>query len=95
MKIVSLSFLLLAVSQPGFADVLSITEPSYSTPNNTSGVIRPNRGMDMAGVERAFGSPADKRAAVGDPPITRWSYPQFDVFFEHQLVIHSVVKRND
>ena len=95
MKIVSLSFLLFSFSQAGYADVLSIAQPSYTTPNNASGVIRPNQGMNMTSVEQTFGPPADKHAAVGDPPITRWSYPQFDVFFEHQLVIHSVVKRND
>lgn len=95
MKIISLSLFLLLSSQIGYADVLSIAQPSYTTPNDASGVIRPNQGMSMAGVERAFGPPTDKKAAVGDPPITRWNYPQFDVFFENKLVIHSVVKRSE
>ena len=31
-------------------------------------------------------------AAVGNPPITRWEYPSFVVFFENNIVLHSVVK---
>lgn len=95
MKIISLSLFLLLSSQIGYADVLSIAEPSYTTPNDASGVIRPKQGMSMASVELTFGSPTDKRPAVGVPPITRWNYPQFDVFFENQQVIHSVVKRSE
>lgn len=51
----------------------------------------PRRGMDMAAVERQFGVPNNKDPAVGDPPISRWDYDGFSVFFEHQLVLHSVV----
>ena len=32
----------------------------------------PTRGMSMAQVEARFGAPAEKFAAVGQPPITRW-----------------------
>jgi hypothetical protein len=28
---------------------------------------------------------------VGDPPITRWVYDRFTVYFENDRVIHSVV----
>ena len=50
----------------------------------------PSRGMSMAQVEARFGSPTDKLAAVGNPPITRWVYPGFTVYFEGQHVIHAV-----
>lgn len=53
----------------------------------------PSRGATMSAVEARFGAPASKRAAVGDPPITRWDYPQFSVFFEHDRVIHAVIAR--
>jgi hypothetical protein len=56
-----------------------------------SDVDRPARGMTMHGVEAKFGTPQDKHAAVGNPPITRWDYPQFTVYFEHEYVIHAVV----
>jgi len=55
---------------------------------------RPSRGSTMAAVEARFGAPATKHAAVGDPPITRWDYSGFSVFFEHNLVLHSVIVRS-
>ena len=54
---------------------------------------RPTRGMTQARVESKFGSPVEKGAAVGEPPISRWEYPDFVVFFEYDRVIHAVVKR--
>ena len=55
-----------------------------------STVDRPARGMSMEAVEQKYGAPATRHNAVGNPPITRWDYPGFSVFFEHSLVIHSV-----
>jgi hypothetical protein len=54
----------------------------------------PARGMTMDTVQSRFGSPSQKLAAVGDPPITRWEYPSYVVYFEYQHVIHSVLKHN-
>jgi hypothetical protein len=54
---------------------------------------RPSRGMTQASVESMFGSPASVKAAVGDPPISRWEYADFVVFFEYDKVIHAVAKR--
>ncbi|MFO1400534.1 MAG: hypothetical protein U1F06_03310 [Steroidobacteraceae bacterium] len=51
---------------------------------------RPTRGMRMSAVEARFGAPQNRHAAVGEPPITRWDYAGFAVFFEHDRVIHSV-----
>ncbi|HTX24962.1 MAG TPA: hypothetical protein VMD03_09920 [Steroidobacteraceae bacterium] len=56
-----------------------------------SSIPRPKRGMHMTQVERQFGAPTTKHAAVGRPPITRWDYPAFSVFFERDIVIHTVV----
>jgi hypothetical protein len=55
-----------------------------------SAVERPARGMSMSAVESRFGQPASRHSAVGQPPITRWDYPGFSVFFEHEYVIHAV-----
>ena len=49
--------------------------------------------MTQASVESKYGSPASVKAPVGDPPITRWEYANFVVFFEHDKVIHAVLKR--
>ena len=54
---------------------------------------RPTRGMTQASVEAKYGAPSSVRAPVGDPPITRWVYADFVVFFEYDKVIHAVVKR--
>jgi len=42
-------------------------------------------------VEERFGTPQERHQAVGTPPITRWDYPAFAVFFEKDRVIHAVV----
>lgn len=56
-----------------------------------SGVDKPKRGVTMTQVEAKFGAPVTKHDAVGSPPITRWDYAGFSVFFEHDRVIDSVV----
>jgi hypothetical protein len=56
-----------------------------------SNIPRPTRGMRMTQVERKFGDPVTRHAAVGRPPITRWDYPAFSVFFERDIVLHTVV----
>ena len=56
-------------------------------------IPRPRRGQSMEFVRRDFGEPQSVLAAVGDPPITRWVYQGFTVYFEHQWVITSVVQR--
>ena len=55
-----------------------------------SSIPTPARGMAMSAVEQRFGTPVSKHAAVGKPPITRWDYQGFSVFFEYDKVIHSV-----
>ncbi|MDX1454151.1 MAG: hypothetical protein R3217_01720 [Gammaproteobacteria bacterium] len=51
----------------------------------------PERGMTMEAVRDSFGSPASEHPAVGEPPITRWDYDGYSVFFEYDKVLHSVV----
>lgn len=50
----------------------------------------PKRGTLMADVEREFGKPARAVAAVGTPPITRWEYQHFTIYFERDRVLHAV-----
>lgn len=84
----------MALPMSASADSLSIAEPTYTTPNTEdNGVHRPVRGMTMKQVEQRYGTAEQRYAAVGIPAITRWQYPLFDVYFEDQLVIHSVVRR--
>ena len=56
----------------------------------------PKRGLTMSEVEKHFGAPETRHPAVGggsarQPPITRWDYKGFSVFFEHDRVIDAVV----
>jgi hypothetical protein len=60
-----------------------------------STIARPTRGMHMAQVEKRFGAPMTRHPAVGRPPITRWDYPEYSVFFEGHTVIHTVVTGRD
>ncbi len=95
MKIVPLSLSMLALlaapllagAQPR-SDVLLIERVQ-----DTTQVTRPGNGVRMDDVESTHGAPSERHGAVGDPPITRWVYPQFTVYFEHDLVIYSVVNR--
>ena len=56
-------------------------------PANTA---QPARGALMKTVEKQFGAPANRHPTVGKPPITRWDYPGFSVFFEGDRVIDTV-----
>ncbi len=53
-------------------------------------VPQPARGILMKTVEKQFGAPTTRHPTVGKPPITRWDYPNFSVFFEGDRVIDSV-----
>ena len=53
---------------------------------------KPTRGMTQDAVEASFGAPSDTLESVGNPPITRWEYANFVVFFEYDRVIHAVSK---
>jgi len=61
--------------------------------DSPSAVSRPAHGASMDSVLQRFGEPVSRLPAIGEPPITRWNYPEFTVYFEHQLVIHSVMHR--
>jgi len=58
---------------------------------NYSGKL-PARGMNMENVEHIFGTPLEKYEPVGKPPITRWDYSDYVVYFEYNLVLHTVLK---
>ena len=59
----------------------------------TAGIDKPGRGQTMASVENRYGAPQQIVPAVGEPPITRWIYDGFTVYFEGNVVLHTVVNR--
>jgi hypothetical protein len=78
-------------SNPVWAD--DVAMPAAAEPAATVPVSTPSRGITMTKVESEYGSPSERHSAIGSPPITRWDYPGFSVFFERDHVIHSVVSR--
>jgi hypothetical protein len=97
MKIIALLFAVttgLAVqAAPAFADTLLIQRVQAE-----QGAHLPKRGSSMAQVEVQFGAPQQKFAAVGGgspktPPITRWQYGQFSVYFENSHVVDAVLTK--
>lgn len=73
------------------ADVLTL-------PGDPAAAISaPARGTKQTAVVRQFGEPLKRHAPVGggnpqQPPITRWDYDGWSVFFENDVAIDVVVK---
>jgi hypothetical protein len=83
-----LLLLALSAATPALAETLST-----DTGNPAASGGQPNRGSTMAAVQGRFGEPTQRHATVGNPPITRWDYPQFSFYFEHDRVLHAVLVR--
>ena len=83
----------LAACIPAHADTLLLDAITAAPPNSSSGVARPRHGSTMSEVSTQYGEPTSKKDAVGEPPITRWVYPGYTVYFEHDRVIDVVVHR--
>ncbi|MFZ1625507.1 MAG: phosphodiesterase [Gammaproteobacteria bacterium] len=77
----------LALAGPAIADTLLIESVDSAAATATE---RPTRGLSMDSVEARWGAPVNRSAPVGKPPITRWEYPSFVVYFEYQHVIDAV-----
>lgn len=77
---------------PAVADTLQMPlgPPAVDDGSQQQSITLPGRGMTMVAVEERFGAPVEKYDEVGDPPITRWVYPDFTVYFEYQYVINAV-----
>ena len=76
----------------GSAIAQDVANPNATAKPAASSVDRPNRGSSMDDVRQQYGQPRQVINAVGEPPITRWIYDSFTVYFEHNHVIHSVVE---
>ncbi|MCB1724160.1 MAG: hypothetical protein KDJ39_10750 [Gammaproteobacteria bacterium] len=94
MKILPIAFALSVIAAaPVCADTLLLNAIETAPANSSAGVPRPSRGATMETVKSRFGEPTAVQPAVGEPPITRWDYAAFTVYFEHDRVIDSVVHR--
>lgn len=59
-------------------------------PAATLGGNVPANSMTMPVVRKSFGEPEKVLDGVGEPPITRWQYPEYVVYFENDQVITAV-----
>lgn len=84
-KIITLTLSLL-ITNNIYADVLIIDRV-----NTIQDFDVPQRGITKEQVLQQFGEPENKKAPVGEPPISVWQYPKFSVYFERNWVINSVV----
>lgn len=82
-----LSTLTLLLSTQAFSDTLKIPVGSQG-----EGLEKPSLGLTMDSVKSRYGAPEKVSGPTGEPPITRWDYPQFSVYFEYDSVLHSVTK---
>ena len=92
-RLTKLSLAVIAVIASGFLATAGAQTLDMQGISPGDGSDRPSRGMSQDTVESRFGAPSSKSAAVGDPPISKWEYPGFVVYFEYDLVIHTVAKR--
>jgi len=77
-----------SVSGVLFADVLLIEEVRQA-----GNMDVPVNGMTTGEVRARYGEPATAHAPVGDPPITRWDYGQWSVYFEYDIVLFTVLHK--
>ena len=78
----------LAATGAVYADVLKLEgDPGASVVIMDN---RPTRGMTQSQVLELYGEPVMRNAPVGQPPISIWNYDNFSVFFEKNIVLHTV-----
>ena len=87
--IIVTSLLLLGTSVSLSAETLNM--PASESETTEFSIQLPGRGMSMEMVQNRFGEPLNKEPAVGTPPISKWIYKDFTVYFESEFVIHAVV----
>lgn len=86
------TILALGLATTAHADVLVIPDETAPAP-----IATPDRGSSQATVLKGYGEPVQRHAPAGggsaqQPPITRWDYNGFSVFFENNTVIDVVIK---
>lgn len=89
-KALSVSLVLSALSIPCMADVIRIPLGQQGKAWN---IQTPGLGLTKDQVQSMYGTPISKTEPVGEPAIYTWEYEFFNVFFENEHVIHSVVKK--
>ncbi|MCH8303339.1 MAG: hypothetical protein IH912_11355 [Proteobacteria bacterium] len=92
-KVYAMVLLALSTGLPGTVNAQNLDMSGAEGSSTFDQAGKPTRGMTEERVRASFGAPQSTVAAVGDPPISRWEYAEFVVFFEYDRVIHAVTKR--
>ncbi|HEY1029620.1 MAG TPA: phosphodiesterase [Pseudomonas sp.] len=82
--------LLLALLIPASLLAETLTIPVGSQGADIDERNLPRKGESKRSVLERFGLADEEHAPVGQPPITRWDYREFSVYFEYDHVINSV-----
>jgi len=96
--------LIIAITIAGIPHAFSaqLSAPAYNQASNNGflkiandkkPLRKPSKGMSMRKVKRLFGDPIRIMPATGKPPIERWVYEKYTVYFEGKYVIHAVRNR--
>ena len=85
-----LTLILLLAAPLLYADVLLIEQVCQ-----VEHMTVPENGQTQADVEARFGAPLSKGNPVGDPPITRWDYEHWNVYFEYDRVLFTVLHQGE
>ncbi len=79
--------LLMVMTLSSQAQTLEIPVGEQGDPQLTQ---LPQTGESRRSVLERFGLADEEHAPVGQPPITRWDYREFSVYFEYDHVVNSV-----
>lgn len=93
MKLVATPFvaaaLLFTAAAPLNAEIIRHAEGSLAVVESAQA---PRSGLHRDDVLAKYGEPVHRHAAVGNPPISSWEYADFEVYFEYDIVLHTVIK---
>jgi len=76
------------------ASVLEMPDASSANENTSAPAARPDtppRGLTKSRVLARYGKPLSQGKPIGQPPISRWDYPDYQLYFEYDHVLHAVV----
>lgn len=90
LKGLAISFSVVLAIFVGVAQADEVRVP-ISEQGRGAAIETPKSGITQASVEQKFGAPQAVHGPVGDPPITKWVYSSFTVYFEYDRVIHTVI----
>ena len=75
---------------PAQAEIIKLAEEG--TVQARQSEQSPQNGMTRELVKANFGAPQATSDPVGEPPISSWEYEDYVVYYEYDLVLHTVMK---